>query len=179
MKQTSTTYGILAEYDSTHGIYGACEKVRDAGYKKWDACTPFPVHGLEKAMGLSASKLPWMVLGAGIAGAALAIIFMVWVSAFDYPLNIGGKPTWSIPAFIPVMFEVTILFSALVTVFGMFWLNGLPSWHNPLFQSVRFERVTDDKFFIVIESSDPLFDQVRTQKLLEDTGAINTEVLEA
>ncbi len=179
MNQTSTTYGLLAEYDSTHGIFEACQKVRDAGYKKWDACTPFPVHGLEKAMGLPASKLPWMVLGAAITGASLAIIFMVWVSAFDYPLNIGGKPTWSIPAFIPVMFEITILFSALTTVFGMIWLNRLPAWHHPLFQSIRFERVTDDKFFIVIESSDPLFDQKRTQKLLEDTGAIKTEVLEA
>jgi Protein of unknown function (DUF3341) len=179
MSQSPKLYGLLAEYDSAHDIYEACIKVRDAGYEKWDACTPFPVHGLEKAMGLSASRLPWMVLGSAITGASLAIIFMVWVSVFDYPLNIGGKPTWSIPAFIPVMFEITILFGALTAVFGMIWLNGLPSWHHPLFQSVLFEGVTDDKFFIVIESSDPLFDQVRTQKLLMHSGAIKTEVLEA
>jgi len=179
MTQTSSTYGLLAEYDSACGIYEASEKIRDAGYKKWDACTPFPVHGLDKAMGLPASKLPWMVLCAGTTGAVLAILFMIWVSAYDYPLNIGGKPTFSIPAFIPVMFEVTILFSALTTVFGMFWLNRLPTFYHPLFQSTRFERVTDDKFFIVIESADPLFDSNQTLKLLEATGAIKTEVLEA
>ncbi|MDA0712462.1 MAG: DUF3341 domain-containing protein [bacterium] len=179
MTQTSTIYGVLAEYDTASGIYHACEKVRDAGYKKWDACTPFPVHGLDKAMGLPPSKLPWFVLLAGISGATLAILFMVWVSAFDYPLNIGGKPTWSIPAFIPVMFEVTILFSALTTVFGMFYMNRLPTFNHPLFKSVRFEKVTDDKFFIVIESSDPHFNREATAKLLVDSGAVNTEVVEA
>jgi hypothetical protein len=171
-------YGLLAEYDSAHGIYEACKKVRDAGYQHWDACTPFPVHGLEKAMGLKASKLPWFVLCAAITGCSLAMYFMIWVSAYDYPLNIGGKPTWSIAAFIPVAFEVTILFSALTAVFGMFVLNRLPTWNHPLFHSKRFERVTDDKFFIVIESQDPLFDMNRTRRLLEDTGAVKLEVLE-
>lgn len=179
MTQTAGIYGVLAEYDTAAGVYHACEKVRDAGYKKWDACTPFPVHGLEKAMGLPPSKLPWFVLCAGITGASLAILFMVWVSAFDYPLNIGGKPTWSIPAFIPVMFEVTILFSALTTVFGMFYMNRLPTFNHPLFQSVRFEKVTDDKFFIVIESSDPHFNREETLRFLVESGASNTEVVEA
>lgn len=178
MTEMKSNYGLLAEYESAHGIYEACEKVRDAGYKKWDACTPFPVHGLDKAMGLPASKLPWMVLCAGTTGATLAILFMVWVSAYDYPLNIGGKPTWSIPAFIPVMFEVTILFSALTTVFGMFFLNRLPTFHHPLFHSKRFERVTNDRFFIVIECEDPLFEMNQTQRLLESTGAVSLEVVE-
>lgn len=173
-----TNYGLLAEYDSASGIYEACKKVRHAGYTKWDACTPFPVHGLEKAMGLKPSVLPWMVLVAGITGCGLALWFMVWVAAYDYPLNIGGKPTWSIPAFIPIAFEVTILFSALTTVFGMFFLNRLPTFHHPLFNSKRFERVTDDKFFIVIESEDPLFDLQRTKQLFEETGAVATEVVE-
>lgn len=178
MSQTPQTYGILAEYESAHDIYEACKKVRDAGYQKWDACTPFPVHGLEKAMGLPASKLPWMVLTAGVTGGVLIMIFMIWASVYDYPLNIGGKPTWSIPAFIPEAFEVTILFSALTAVFGMFFLNRLPTLHHPLFHSKRFERVTDDRFFIVIETQDPLFEMTKTQKLLEETGAVTLEILE-
>lgn len=178
MTQTQQTYGILAEYESAHDIYEACIKVRDAGYKKWDSCTPFPVHGLEKAMGLKASVLPWMVLAMGITGGTLITILMIWVSAYDYPLNIGGKPTWSIPAFVPPAFETTILFSALTAVFGMFALNRLPKWHHPVFNSKRFERVTDDRFFIVIETQDPLFEMTKTQKLLEDTGAVKLEILE-
>ena len=105
-------------------------------------------------------------------------VFMVWVSVYDYPLNIGGKPTWSLPAFVPPAFEVTILFSALTAVFGMFALNRLPTWNHPLFNSKRFERVTDDRFFIVIECQDPQFDMTKTQKLLEDSGAVKLEILE-
>lgn len=171
-------YGLLAEYESPHAICEACKKVRAAGYKHWDSCTPFPVHGLDKAMGLKDSQLPWMVLVAAVTGCSLAFWFMIWVSAYDYPLNIGGKPTWSVAAFIPVAFEVTILFSALTTVFGMFCLNCLPRWNHPVFQSKRFERVTDDKFFIVIESQDSLFEPGATQRLLEQTGAVKIEVLE-
>jgi hypothetical protein len=178
MTQVPQTYGILAEYESAHAIYEACKKVRDAGYQKWDACTPFPVHGLEKAMGLKASVLPWAVLVAGITGGVLMTIFMVWVAAYDYPLNIGGKPTWSLPAFVPPAFEMTILFAALTAVFGMFFLNRLPTLHHPLFNSKRFERVTDDRFFIVIETQDPQFEMTKTQKLLEDTGAVKLEILE-
>lgn len=178
MSHSMQTYGILAEYASAHDIYEACKKVRDAGYRNWDACTPFPVHGLEKAMGLPASRLPWFVLVSGLSGGILGMIFMVWVSVIDYPLNIGGKPTWSIPAFIPVAFELTILFSALMTVFGLMAFMRLPKWHHPLFQSKRFERVTDDKFFIVIQSDDPKFDMMGAQRLLELSGAVKLEILE-
>jgi hypothetical protein len=178
MTQTNQTYGILAEYDSAHAVYEACKKVRDAGYSKWDACTPFAVHGLDKAMGLKPSVLPWFVLAAGITGGVLMTVFMIWTSVYDYPLNIGGKPTWSIPAFVPPAFEVTILFAALTAVFGMFFLNRLPTFHHPLFNSKRFERVTDDRFFIVIETQDPLFEMNKTHKLLEETGAVNLEMLE-
>ena len=171
-------FGLLAEYETTHGIYEACKKVRDAGYTKWDACTPFPVHGLDKAMGLPASRLPWAVLLAGLTGGTLALFFMIWVSAYDYPLNIGGKPTWSVPAFIPIAFEVTVLFAALTAVFGMFFINGLPSLNHPVFESERFSRVTDDRFFIVIESDDPKFNAKDTETLLRETAAVNLEVLE-
>src|SRR3989338_1392029 len=171
-------YGFLAEYDSAHAVCKASEKVREAGYKKWDACTPFPVHGLDKAMGLQDSVLPWMVLIAGITGFCLISWLMIWVAAYAYPLNIGGKPTWSIPAFVPPAFEITILFSALTAVFGMFFLNRLPRFHHPLFHSKRFERVTDDRFFIVIEAKDSLFDLKKTRALLEKTHPAHIELVE-
>ncbi len=171
-------YALIAEYDTPHAICHAAEEIKRAGYRKWDACTPFPVHGLDKAMGLGASILPWFVLVAGITGCALISWMMIWVAVYDYPLNIGGKPTWSVPAFVPPAFEVTILFSALTAVFGMFALNKLPRLNHPLFHSKRFERVTDDKFFIVIEAEDKLFDLQKTKALLEKTHAVHVELVE-
>lgn len=170
--------GVLAEYDTTHGIFHACEQVRDAGFKRFDSYTPFPVHNLDKAMGLGPSYLPWLVLIAGISGATLAMLFMIWTSAYDYPLNIGGKPLFSIPAFIPVTFEVTILFSGLTAVFGMFFLNRMPTYYHPLFEVKKFAQVTDDKFFILIESRDKKYDQLKVTEFLKKTGAISTTVVE-
>lgn len=164
-------WGLIAQYDSAGSIYHACEQVRDAGYKCWDACTPFPVHGLDKAMGLKASKLPWAVLCMGILGGTSIMALMIWVSVYDYPLNIGGKPTWSIPAFIPPTFEMVVLFAALTAAFGMLFINGLPRWNHPLFEVEAFKKVTDDQFFIVVEASDPNFDEANTRALLEGSGA--------
>lgn len=172
------TCGLLAQYETTRDLYHACEKVRDAGYSKWDACTPFPVHGLDKAMGLKPSILPWLVLGGGLTGGISALSFMIWASAYDYPLNIGGKPTWSIPAFIPITFEVTVLLSCLTAFFGLWFLCRLPQLYHPAFRSTAFERVTDDKFFILIDADDPKFDLEKTKKLLEETGATLVEELE-
>jgi hypothetical protein len=170
--------GILAEYDSPGGIFHACEQVRDAGFRRFDSYTPFPVHGLDKAMGLGPSYLPWLVLFAGITGATLAMGFMIWTSAYDYPLNIGGKPTFSIPAFIPVTFEVTILFSGLTAVFGMFFLNRMPVYHHPLFDIAKFAKVTDDKFFLMIEARDKKYDRNKVIEFLNNTGAKTTTVVE-
>lgn len=173
------TFGLLAEYETTPALYHACEDVRDAGYQKWDACTPFPVHGLERAMGVKPSVLPWMVLFAGLFGGTFALTFLIWSSAYDYPLNIGGKPLWSVPAFIPITFEVTVLLSALTAAFGMLFLNRLPTLYHPAFASERFARVTDDRFFIIIEADDVKFDEEKTKALLEKSGATHIEVLEA
>lgn len=170
--------GVLAEYDTPGEIFHACEQIRDAGFRRFDSYTPFPVHNLDKAMGLGPSYLPWMVLLAGITGASLAMIFMVWTSAFDYPLNIGGKPTWSIPAFIPITFEVTILFSGITAVFGMFFLNGMPTFHHPLFEIEKFAKATDDKFFVMIEARDRNYDREKTLQFLESTGARAVTVVE-
>jgi hypothetical protein len=172
-------YGILAEFATPGDLYHACEKVRDAGFTRWDAHTPFPVHGLDKAMGLKRSPLPWIVLVMALTGAGLGFLLQWWVHVDAYPLVISGKPYNAWPAFIPITFEVSILFAALGAVFGMFGLNRLPMHHHPLFRSKVFERVTDDAFFISIESWDPRFDSSATPKLLESLGARGVELLES
>ena len=172
-------YGILAEFATPADLYHACERLRDSGFTRWDAHTPFPVHGLEGAMGLRRSPLPWIVLGTGLTGAALAFALQWWVHAVAYPLVISGKPYFSWPAFIPVTFEVGVLFAALGAVLGMLGLNRLPMHHHPLFRSKVFEQVTDDAFFISIESWDPRFDPSATRELLASLGARRVELLES
>ncbi len=172
-------YGILAEFATPADLYQACERVRDEGFTRWDAHTPFPVHGLDKAMGLPRSPLPWIVLVMGLTGAALGFGLQAWVHTSAYPLVISGKPFFSWPAFIPITFEVAVLFAAFGAVFGMLGLNRLPMHHHPLFQSRVFERASDDAFFISIESWDPRFDPSATGKLLESLGARSVELLEA
>jgi hypothetical protein len=172
-------YGILAQFGSPADLYRACERVRDAGFTRWDAHSPFPVHGLEKAMGLKRSPLPWIVLVMGLTGAAGGFGLQWWVHASAYPLVISGKPFFSWPAYIPITFELGVLFAALGAVFGMLGLNRLPMHHHPLFRSTVFERVTDDAFFISIEAWDPKFDPSATRTLLESLGAQNVELLES
>ena len=171
-------WGVLAQYEDPHQIFVACEKVRDSGYSAWDACVPFPVHGLDKAMGVKPSKLPWAVLFVGILGSSLMLFFESWASGSAYPFVVGGKPLFSLPAFVPVWYEMTVLSSCLTAFFGNWVLNGLPRPHHPAFNSARFERVTDDKFFIMVEATDPLFDRVKTSALLTQMGATWVEELE-
>jgi len=171
-------WGLLAEFETAPGIFNACEKVRDAGYSKWDAHTPFPVHGLERAMGLPASHLPWIILFCALSGMVGAFALEGWVSAVAYPLVISGKELLSWEAFVPIAFEVTVLLGAFGAVFGMLALNGLPRLHHPLFDNQRFERATDDRFFISIEASDPKFDMAATKALLTEAGATVIEQVE-
>jgi hypothetical protein len=182
------TYGVLGRFAGPRELYHACELVRDAGYTRWDAHTPFPVHGLDRAMGLRPSVLPWIVLVMGLAGAAGAFLLQSWVSASDlyvpgvgpgYPLVISGKPLLSWPAFVPITFEVGVLGGALGAVLGMLALNRLPMHHHPLFASRLFERASDDGFFISIESWDPRFDRRRTAEFLREIGAADVELVGA
>lgn len=175
---THKPWGLLAQYENPADVFHACEKVRDAGYQAWDACTPFPVHGLDKAMGLKPSKLPWAVLVVGITGSSLMLFFQAWAMGNAYPFIVGGKPLFSLPAFVPIWYEITVL-SSCVTAFLANWiLNGLPQPYHPAFASKAFERVTDDKFFIMIESSDPKFELESTRALLQKTGATLVEELQ-
>lgn len=178
MAKRPKNYGLLAEYDTPADLYAACEQVRDAGYGVWDAYSPFPVHGLEKAMGLRASLVPWIVCVMGFTGAGLGFLLQWWTSAVDYPLIISAKPFNSYQAFVPVTFECGILIGSFGAVFGMLGLNRLPQLYHSLFNAKRFERVTDDKFFIAIEARDPRFDPVDTRALLESTGAVVVEEVE-
>jgi hypothetical protein len=171
-------YGVLAEFESAPAVYHACERVRDAGFRRWDAHTPFPVHGLEKAMGLKQSRLPWVVLVTGLGGAASGMLLQWWTSAVDYPLVISGKPFFSWQAFVPVTFELGVLGGALGAVLGMFFLNRLPRYYHALFRSRRFERATDDRFFVSIEASDPQFDPTKTPAFLQALGATHVELVE-
>ena len=169
---------MLAEFDSPGACMHGAEKLRDAGYTKFDAHTPFPVHGMDKAMGLPDSKLGWIVLGFGVTGTFLAWLMMYWMNGVDYPLIIGGKPPGALPSMIPIMFELTVLLSAFGAVFGMFGLNRLPQHHDVLFYSDRFAAFSNDKFFISVESVDPKFEVNKTRQLLEKTHPETIEVIE-
>jgi hypothetical protein len=171
-------YGLLAEFDAPGDLLQAAERVKQAGYRSWDTHAPFPIHGLDEAMGIRSTILPYLVFGMGTAGCVLAIGVQWWMNAHDYPLLISGKPLWSLPANIPVAFEVTVLFSALTAVFGMLALNGLPRLHHPVFQSDRFRRATTDRMFVIIEAKDPMFDEAATRRLLESLGPITVERIE-
>jgi mono/diheme cytochrome c family protein len=162
-------HGIVAEYTSVDTLLAACRRVRDAGYEKTDAFTPFPVHGIDKALGIKPTVLPWIVLGAGLTGTATALVMQIWMNAIDYQYIISGKPFLSLPAFMPVAFELTVLFASFGAFFGMWALNGLPRFSNPVFTDPRFDRVTDDRFFLYIDSKDGQFDRGGVEKLLGDT----------
>ena len=172
-------YGLVAEFASPAVLYRACESVRDAGYKRWDAHTPFPVHGLERAMGLQRSKLPWIVFVLAMGGACAGFLLQTWVHSFEYPIVISGKPLFAWPAYIPVTFELAVLGGALGAVLGMFALNRLPRHHHPVFASRGFERASDDRFFISIEALDERFDPTATPELLRRSGAARLEWLNA
>jgi hypothetical protein len=172
-------YGVLAEYSSPKEILKASAKVRDAGYKRWDTFTPFPVHGIDGAMGIKMTILPWFVLIAALTGLGTAILMQWWMNAHDYKFLISGKPYWSIPANVPIMFELTVLFSAFAALGGMLALNGLPRPAHPLDLKERFAKATDDKFFLLIQADDDKFEHNQARSLLEGTeGALVDDVPE-
>jgi mono/diheme cytochrome c family protein len=163
------SFGWMAEYVDEAQLLVAARKLRDSGYTKTDAFTPFPVHGIDEALGIKPTILPFIVLCAGMTGTVTALAMEWYTNAFDYPYIISGKPFASWPAFIPVSFELTILFSAFTTFLGMLALNGLPKFSNPVFTNPRFDRATNDRFFLHVDSKDRYYNRDAVHKLLKDT----------
>ncbi len=168
-------YGLLAEFNSPGELIAAAEKVRDAGFTKWDCYSPFPVHGIDPAMGIKRTRLPWFIFVCGLCGLGGGLLLQWWTNAFNWPWIVSGKPFFSIPANIPVTFETTILASAFASFLGMWIFNKLPQVWHPLFRQERFLKVTDDGFFIGIEADDGKFQRGKTEKLLGDAGASAVE----
>jgi ActD protein len=166
MKATAV-HGLLAEFDDPTSLVAAAERARHEGYRRMDAYSPFPIEELHEAIGAHHTRLPLIVLIGGLVGCGGGYLMQVWVSASAYPLNIGGKPLHSWPAFIPVTFECTILAAALTAVLAMLALNGLPMPYHPVFNVPRFALASRNRFFLCIEAADPKFDVETTRHFLE------------
>jgi hypothetical protein len=160
-------YGLMAEFDAAVELVDAVKATRAAGYRHYDAYTPFPIEAVTEAMGEHHNRLSLLVLLGGIAGLVGGYALAYWTSVIDYPLNIGGRPLHSWPAFLPITFETTVLGAALATVLGMLGLNGLPMPYHPVFNVPRFALSTRNRFFLCIEATDPLFDREQTRRFLE------------
>lgn len=169
--ERTLVYGVTAEFDSTEKLLQAARRVRDAGYKATDAFTPFPVHGLVEALGAPRSRMATLILCGGITGCSVGVALQYWVSSIAYPHLVAGRPFFSWPNFIPVVFECTVLFSALTAVIGMFARNGLPSPYHPVFSAQRIELTSTDKFMLFVSSTDGLFDAERTAAFLRSLGS--------
>ena len=167
--------GLLAQFDDPAALMHAAEKVRDAGYKKFDCHSPFPIHGMDEAMGLKRSPLGWMVGIMSLIGAALGIVLQWWTSAVNYPLVIAGKPFFSYQAFVPVTFGLAVLFGAVTALFGMLFLNKLPKPYHPVFYSDNFSRFSDDAFFVSIQTDDPRYEKKQTEEFLKSIGGKSIE----
>ena len=173
------TYGILAEFDSPAAILSAAKKVRDAGYSRWDVFTPFPIHGMDKLMGLKNSPVGWVALAGG-AFMFLNVVGLIWfANAFDYPLIVGGKPMFSVPMTFVPSYIMLILGGAVGSLVGMMAFNQLPRLNHPLLKKARFEMVTRDKFIMVIGANDGKFSVTETRHLLEQIGGSQITVVEA
>jgi hypothetical protein len=170
--------GVLAEFDNVDKVVRAAQMVRRAGFTRWDVHTPFPIHGIDYAMGIKPTILPWIVLVMGITGLLSGLGIQWYANAYAYQFVISGKPMWSLPANIPVIFECTVLFSAYTAVFGMIALNKLPMLYNPVFKIDRFRRATQDRFFVAIDAADPRFDEARVTEFLTRLGALAVERVE-
>jgi hypothetical protein len=167
MTHRTPIHGLLAEFLTPQEILEATRRARQEGYRHMDAYTPYPVEGLAAELDLPRTRIPLVVLMGGLVGAAGGYFMQYWAAAVDYPLNIGGRPLNSWPAFIPITFEMTVLIAALSAILGMFFLNGLPHPYHPLFNIARFDHASQDRFFLCIEATDPGFDRQATKQFLE------------
>ncbi len=175
---TPATFGILAEFDGPGALLAAARATRKAGYQHFDVYSPYPVHGMDLAMGLNRSKLGWIVAGGAITGVTVAMGLQYYANVLDYPLITQGKPYFSWQAFLVVTFELAVLFSAFAAVFGMFFLNDLPAWYHPALKQEVFTGASDNRFFLAVEAKDEKFELEKTGNFLKQIGAISQVVLE-
>ncbi|HJR07440.1 MAG TPA: DUF3341 domain-containing protein [Pyrinomonadaceae bacterium] len=166
-----TIYGVMAEFDDPTAAVAATRRAYEEGYRRMDAYSPYPIEALSEAVGPHKERLPLIVLIGGIVGLVGGFALQYYVSVINYPLNVGGKPHFSWPAYIPITFETTILGAALAAIFGMLALNGLPEPYHPVFNVPNFALASRDRFFLVIESRDPKFDRDATTGFLRSLGA--------
>ena len=164
-------YGVMAEFDNPTALVNATRAVRDRGYRKLDAYTPFPIEELNDVLHLHKNKLPLIVLAGGILGGLTGYLLQYYVTVIYFPINVGGRPLHSWPSYIIITFELTILFGAISTVLGLLALCGLPMPYHPVFNVPRFSAASRDRFFLCIEATDPLFDRQRTSGLLSTLEA--------
>jgi hypothetical protein len=167
MAQETPIYGVIAEFETPDVLRAAAQQAYDAGYRRMDAYTPFPVEGLADAIGFHRTRLPLFVLLGGIIGGAGAFLMQYYAATTDYPINVGGRPLNSWPSFIPITFELTVLVATLAAVLSLLALNGLPMPHHPLFNVPGFELATRSHFFLCIEADDPQFDRTGVRQFLE------------
>jgi len=175
-------YGLIPEFEHAADVVKASRRAYEAGYRRIDAYTPFPVEGLPEALGFRDHWVIWIMFIGGLLGCIAGFWFLTWTLVFDYPINIGSRPgiprNFSWPMFFPITFEVTVLLSALSGIVGMFWLNGLPKPYHPVFDAPNFELATSSRFFLCIEHDDPLFDRVKTREFMETLGAAQVSEIE-
>jgi hypothetical protein len=179
LERHALLYGALARFNGPAELLGAVGRLHELGYRRLDAHSPFPIHGMDRALGLGRSKVPVLVLAGGVFGAAFAQAIQWYQSAVAYPLITGGKPFNSTEAFVPITFETTILYAAFGAVIAMLALNGLPRLYHPVFRGKSFARASDDSFFVSIEAGDALFDRRETIALLELLGGTEIELIES
>jgi hypothetical protein len=175
MAETPNTYGLIAEFDTAAATLHAAEKVRDAGFRRWDVFTPFPVHGMDKAMGVKNSMVGWFSFIGGVTGYTGGMLMIWYMNAYDYAIPVGGKPMFSPFYAFPPSYELTILLGSFGALLGMLFLNRLPRLHHPLLKHQRFALATHDRFFIVIECDDPKYSETETRQLLAAAGSRQIE----
>lgn len=171
-------YGVVAAFKSPDELLAAAKKTNAAGYRSVDAYSPIPVEGLVEAIDWKDDKLGWLVFGGGFAGITVGLGLEWWASVIAYPHNVGGKPLFSLPAFLPVFYECTILFAAFAATFGMLALNKLPQPHHPIFNAAAGVRASQDRFVLCIEATDPLFDRAKVEQFMNTLGAETVEYVE-
>ncbi len=177
---SSNLYGLLAKFETPEALVAASRRVYEAGYRKYDAYTPYPVAGLSQAMRLKPSPIPYLILAGGIIGGVTGFAMQTYATVFDYPMNIGGKPLFSWPAYIPITFEMVILLAAVTGFLGLFALTRFPQPYHPVFRSEDFNRhASQDAFYLGIEAADPQFDLEKTRRFMEETGSVQVTEIEA